>query len=131
MSFEIEGKLHKKFDTENKTDTFQTREFVIETEGTYPQFVKFQLTQDRCGIVENFNESDKVKVYFDLRGREWNEKYFTNLNAWKIGPLYALRGSATRGQPLGAAWRDRQNVLVAVGEARRRRSGVDAHQDRR
>ena len=84
MSFEIEGKLHKKFDIENKTDTFQTREFVIVTEGTYPQFVKFQLTQDRCGIIEGFNENDKVKVYFDLRGREWNEKYFTNLNAWKI-----------------------------------------------
>ena len=84
MSFEIEGKLHKKFDTENKTDTFQTREFVIVTDGTYPQFVKFQLTQDRCGIVEGFNENDKVKVYFDLRGREWNEKFFTNLNAWKI-----------------------------------------------
>ena len=25
-----------------------------------------------------------MKVYFDLRGREWNEKYFTNLNAWRV-----------------------------------------------
>ncbi|RMF01189.1 MAG: hypothetical protein D6772_05230, partial [Bacteroidetes bacterium] len=29
MSFEVKGKLHKKFDTENKTETFQAREFVI------------------------------------------------------------------------------------------------------
>lgn len=84
MSFEIEGKLHKIFDTESKTETFQTREFVIVTDGVYPQFVKFQLTQDRCGIIDGYNEEEKVKVYFDLRGREWNEKYFTNLNAWKI-----------------------------------------------
>ena len=84
MSFEIEGKIHKIFDTENKTDTFQAREFVIITEGVYPQYIKFQLTQDRCGIVDSYKEEEKVKVYFDLRGREWNEKYFTNLNAWKI-----------------------------------------------
>lgn len=84
MSFEVEGKLHKKFETENKTDTFQAREFVIQTEGQYPQYVKFQLTQDRCQLVDPYNEGDMMKVYFDLRGREWNEKYFTNLNAWKV-----------------------------------------------
>jgi len=85
MSFEIEGKLHKKFDTENKTDTFQAREFVILiSEENYPQYIKFQLTQDRCALVDKIDEGNKIKVYFDLRGREWNEKYFTNLNAWKI-----------------------------------------------
>lgn len=84
MSFEIEGLLHKKYETENKTDTFQAREFVIKTDGTYPQFVKFQLTQDRCSLVDKFDEGATIKVYFDLRGREWNDKYFTNLNAWKV-----------------------------------------------
>ena len=84
MSFEIEGLMHKIFDTEAKTESFQAREFVISIEGNYPQFVKFQLTQDRCGLVDSFNEGEKVKVYFDLRGREWQGRYFTNLNAWKI-----------------------------------------------
>lgn len=85
MSFEVEGKLHKKFDTQNKTDTFQAREFVIEiNSGNYPQFIKFQLTQDRCALIDNYEEGQQVKVFFDLRGREWNEKYFTNLNAWKV-----------------------------------------------
>ena len=85
MSFEVEGKLHKKFETENKTDTFQAREFVIEiNSGNYPQFIKFQLVQDRCSLVDGYEVGDQIKVFFDLRGREWNEKYFTNLNAWKI-----------------------------------------------
>ena len=85
MSFEIEGTLIKKFDTENKTATFQAREFVIEImNGSYPQFIKFQLTQDRCAAVDPYEEGEQVKVYFDLRGREWNGKYFTNLNAWRI-----------------------------------------------
>ena len=47
--------------------SFQTREFVISTEGTYPQFVKFQAVQDRTGIVDGLKEGEKIKVYFDLR----------------------------------------------------------------
>ena len=85
MSFEVEGKLHKKFDTENKTDTFQAREFVLEvSNGNYPQLVKFQLVQDRCSVLDPFEEGEMIKVHFDLRGREWNGKFFTKLNAWRI-----------------------------------------------
>lgn len=85
MSFEVEGKLHKKFETEKKNDTFQTREFVILDESTqYPQYIKFQLVQDRCEIIDNVAEGVSVKVYFDLRGREWQGKYFTNLQAWRV-----------------------------------------------
>ncbi len=84
MSFEIEGLVHKIFETENKTDSFRAREFVIRTEENYPQFVKFQLVQDRCELADHYQENEKIKVFFDLRGREWNGKYFTNLNAWKM-----------------------------------------------
>lgn len=85
MSFEIEGKLHKVFETEQKSESFRTREFVIETlQGSYPQFIKFQLTQDRCEVIEPFKTDQQIKVYFDLRGRQWQDKYFTNLQAWRI-----------------------------------------------
>lgn len=85
MSFEVEGKLHKKFDIENKTSSFQAREFVLEVpDGNYPQFVKFQLVQDRCALIDNMTEGEMIKVHFDLRGREWQGKYFTNLNAWRV-----------------------------------------------
>jgi len=46
--------------------------------------VKFQLTQDKCAIMDDYNEGDEILVDFDLRGREWNDKYFTNLNAWRV-----------------------------------------------
>jgi hypothetical protein len=84
MSYEVEGKLHKKFDMEQKSGTFQTREFVILVESQYPQYVKFQLVQDRCEIIDPFEEGSNLKVYFDLRGREWQGKYFTNLQAWRV-----------------------------------------------
>jgi len=84
MSYEAVGKLIKKYDTETKGQSFQVRELVIEVAGQYPQMVKFQLTQDRCAALDPFNEGDQIKVQFDLRGREWNGKYFTNLNAWRL-----------------------------------------------
>ncbi len=84
MSFEVEGVLHKRMDTEKKSEKFQARDFVIEVPGQYPQLIKFQLTQDRCEILDRHNEGDTIKVSFDLRGREWEGRYFTNLNAWKI-----------------------------------------------
>lgn len=99
MSFETQGTVHKIFDAENKSDTFRTREFVIKQEGNYPQFIKFQLTQDRCDIVGNYKEGDQVKVSFDLRGREWNEKYFTNLNAWKIDAVTQEANAQASGPP--------------------------------
>ncbi|GLR16878.1 DUF3127 domain-containing protein [Portibacter lacus] len=99
MAYEMVGKLHKKFDTESKTSSFQAREFVVEsTDSTYTQYIKFQLTQDRCGIIDNINEGDELKVFFDLRGREWNEKYFTNLNAWKV-EAHSASAAAPSGPP--------------------------------
>lgn len=99
MAFETEGILHKVFETENKTATFQAREFVIKHDGNYPQFIKFQLTQDRCDLISNYKEGDKVKVSFDLRGREWNDKYFTNLNAWKVEAAAASAEVEPSGPP--------------------------------
>ena len=98
MSFETEGKLFKKFDTAQVTGTFKKREFVIELDGAYPQLVSFQLTQDRCGVLDAFKESDRIKVSFDLRGREWTSpsgdvKYFNSLNALKIAAADSSAGA--------------------------------------
>ena len=85
MAFEVEGKLHRLFPTEQKSASFSAREFVLEIpDGNYPQLVKFQAVQDRCAMLDTFSEGDQLKVSFDLRGREWNGKYLTNLNAWRI-----------------------------------------------
>jgi len=99
MAYKAEGRVHKIFDTEQKTATFSAREFVIEVQdGQYPQMVKFQLTQDKCALMDDYNEGDQVVVDFDLRGREWNDKYFTNLNAWRVGAAGDSGGSGGGGQ---------------------------------
>ena len=94
MSFEINGRLAEKFETQKVSDRFQKREFVLEIKSTgntgyeFVDFIKFQATQDRCSLLDQFNVDDTVKVSFNLRGRKWEKdgqvSYFTNLEAWRV-----------------------------------------------
>ncbi len=93
MAFELEGTLVEKFDTQKVSDKFQKREFVIEQKENrngydFQEFIKFQLVQDRCNMIEEFEPGQNLKISFNLRGRKWekdgNTNYFTNLEAWRI-----------------------------------------------
>ena len=94
MSFEINGRLAEKYETQKISDRFQKREFILEIKSTgttgyeFVDFIKFQSTQDKCSLLDQFNIDDTVKVSFNLRGRKWEKdgqvSYFTNLEAWRI-----------------------------------------------
>ncbi len=92
MNYEVTGRLIQKEDTQRISDRFQKREFVIEVENEknpqWNDFVKIQLIQDRCDLLENIQLNEEIKVYFNLRGRKWENKgqvtYFTNLEGWRI-----------------------------------------------
>ena len=85
----LEGKLIKVFETNQISEKFKKREFVIETDEQYPQTVKFQLVQDSCKLIDNYKLGDMLNVYFNLRGRVWvnknnEEVYFNTEQAWRI-----------------------------------------------
>jgi single-strand DNA-binding protein len=83
--FEINGTIKKVFDEQTFGSGFNKREFVLTIEsGRFPQDIKFECVKDKVALVEALKPGAKVKVSFDLRGREWKESYFVNLNAWKI-----------------------------------------------
>lgn len=89
MAYDAQGKLHEIFDEQQVSDKFRKREFVLEIpDGSYTQFIKFQLTQDKCNLLDNFNVGDEVKVTFNLSGKPFTKNgttmYFTNLGAWRI-----------------------------------------------
>jgi hypothetical protein len=93
MSYELTGKLFAKFDTVQKTETFKTREFIVEKSEDIngkliTNYIKFQCVQDRTGIVDRVNKGDEIKVYFNIKGSKWEKNgsvsYFNNLDAWRI-----------------------------------------------
>lgn len=84
---EIEGKLLIKYEEQTVgAKGFRKREFVVEyaENPQYPQKIKFELVQEKCAELDKFNEGDSLKVYFNIRGSEWQGKYYVNLNAWKL-----------------------------------------------
>ena len=83
---QVQGKLIEIFDTQVVKETFRKREFVIEVAENpqYPEQVKFELTQDKCNVLDNYNLGQNVKVQFNLRGRKHNNNYYNTLQAWKI-----------------------------------------------
>lgn len=93
MSYEIIGKLVARFDIVQRTESFKTREFVIEkTEDingrAITNYVKFQCVQDKTALPDRFSLGEEVKVLFNIKGTKWvkdgRENYITNLDAWRM-----------------------------------------------
>lgn len=80
----MRGKISKVFDVQEFNSGFTKREFVLTTEEQYPQDVKFELVKDKTSLIEPYQTGDPVVVKFDIRGSLWKERYFVNLNAWRI-----------------------------------------------
>ena len=99
-SFEVVGTLKAKFETQQVSDKFAKREFVIMTDTTtqYPQAINFQLSQDKCGLLDSYNVGEEMKVSFNLRGREWSGpegvKYFNSLEAWRLEKVSSSSASS-------------------------------------
>jgi hypothetical protein len=93
MAFEITGKIIDILPVNQVSDKFRKREFVIEKKETggpavFVDFIKFQLVQDKCDLINESYLNEEVKVSFNIKGNRWERdgkvNYFTNLDAWKI-----------------------------------------------
>ncbi|MCF3648918.1 DUF3127 domain-containing protein [Synoicihabitans lomoniglobus] len=103
--FEISGSVKKIFEEQTFGSGFNKREFVLTTEAErYPQDIKFECVKDKVNLLAPLKAGDKVKVFFDLRGREWKENYYVNLNAWKVESLG--EGAPAGGDPDGPPLRE-------------------------
>ena len=63
--FKIQGTVKVINPTQVISDRFSKREFVIETQDTYPQQVIFQATQDKCALLDQVNVGEFIDVSFN------------------------------------------------------------------
>ena len=87
----VTGILKVKYDTQQVSDKYKKRDFVVTIEPTspYPQHINFQLAQDKCSLIDSYKVGEELTISFNLRGREWNSpqgetKYFNTIEAWRI-----------------------------------------------
>lgn len=86
---QIKGLLHSKNEAVQVSEKFKKRDFVIQVAGEYPQFIALQLSQDKCGLIDNVIIDQEINCHINLRGRLWTdpkgvEKCFNTLEVWKI-----------------------------------------------
>lgn len=78
------------------SDKFSVREFVVTTpDAKYPQDIIFQTVNDKMAILDSIGVGQEVEVSFNLRGREFNGRYYNTLDAWKV----QTTGAAPNVQP--------------------------------
>jgi hypothetical protein len=93
MAFEITGKVIEISPVNQVSDKFKKREFVIEKKeaggsAVFIDYIKFQLIQDKCDLINDSYLNEDVRIWFNIKGNKWERdgkiNYFTNLDAWKI-----------------------------------------------
>lgn len=87
----ITGKLFEINAPQQISDSFRKRNFVVEyiENPQYPEYVSFELVQDKCDLLDGFTTGEEITVHFNLRGRKWTNpegvvRYFNSLQAWRL-----------------------------------------------
>ena len=82
----LEGTVKVIFDEQTFASGFNKREFVITNkDDQYPQDIKFECTKDKVKTVaDKLTVGDEVSVAYNIRGNEYNGKYYVNLVAWGV-----------------------------------------------
>jgi hypothetical protein len=78
------GTIHHLGEAKQVSEKMNIREFVLSIGDKYPQLVQFQAVNERVMFLDNATPGMECEVKFDLRGREYNGRYYVSLNAWDI-----------------------------------------------
>ncbi len=88
MTYELTGKIKLIQEPKTFNSGFTKREMVVVVEdGKYPQEINLEFVQDKVALLDVLQPGQEVKVSFDIRGREYNGRYFNNLQGWKVQVL--------------------------------------------
>jgi hypothetical protein len=85
MSYELTGKIKLIQDEQTFASGFTKREMVVTVDdGRYPQDISLEFVKEKISLLDDLQPGQEVTVSFDIRGREYNGRYFNNLQGWKV-----------------------------------------------
>ena len=94
MALEIEGTLAQKLPVQSGNSArgpWAKQEFILEyPDGNFTAKACFTAWgQDKVQDLGKYQVGDKVKVSFNLKSREYNGRWYNDLQIWKIAPAGA------------------------------------------
>ena len=87
MALEFEGSLIKvlsEVSGQGKNGVWVKQDFILETADQYPKKACFTAWGDKTADLKTFSLGDKLKVTFSVESRVYNERWYTDLRAYKI-----------------------------------------------
>ena len=117
MALEIEGTLFQKLPVQSGNSArgpWSKQEFILEfPDGNFTAKACFTAWGvEKVQELDKYRSGDKVKVSFNLKSREYNGRWYNDLQIWKIVPALAqpasepdVRSAApVRQEPPQASW---------------------------
>ncbi len=86
-NLKVKGKLIHKLAVETgegKNGQWQKQQFVIETEGDYPKQICIVLWGDKVDEIKKYKQGDVLDVSINIESREYNQRWYTDVKAWRI-----------------------------------------------
>lgn len=86
MELKISGRVVELLDVqsgEGKNGPWKKQDFILETDGNYPKTVCITQWGDDIDTFA-LSEGDRLTAHIDLRSREYNGRWYTDVKAWKV-----------------------------------------------
>lgn len=103
MALDVIGKIIQVMDpvrgTSKAGKDWVKQEFILETQETYPKKICIGMMGDKTSEISKYRVEDMVKVHLNIESREYNGKWYTNVNAWKIEQAAASGNGASSNSP--------------------------------
>lgn len=92
MGLEVSGKVFRILNEQKGTSAggkdWVKQDFVIETEDQYPKKIAITAMGDKIvPSVKGLKLGQLVTVHINIESREYQDKWFSNVNAWRIDKL--------------------------------------------
>lgn len=107
MALELEGTLRQKLGVQSGTSArgqWAKQEFILEyPDGNFTAQACFTAWgQDKVAELDKYQVGDRIKVSFNLKAREYNGRWYNDLQIWRLAP--AGQATATPSAPAQPAY---------------------------
>jgi hypothetical protein len=92
---DIKGKVDKILDVQEFASGFKKQVIVIEVDGKFPQKVAVEFGKEKIDLLSSVAVGNEVSASVNIRGSEYNGRYFVSLSGWKIDILSAGTSTET------------------------------------
>jgi len=103
---EVTGKIKIIGELQSFASGFTKIQVVVTSDEQYPSDIPIEFLKDKANLLKSFNVGESVKIDVNIKGSEYQGKYYVGLIGWKITsvqPTYHHVGNVSATPPANTA----------------------------